>query len=200
MEGEAMKKNWLRGVLLGVSLALLLGGGAVLANGMTATVNWDCFPCWPGDWGPEAEGLPSAEYILQLSVAGLNPMLPLCSEGYFPGVGWTGECMGEPVGTTSYRWYMIASCEEDEFCIWVGELEDEPVICFDGVEYGELRFKVWQEDDAVVVNGPVWRSAIFAEVCEVEEEFVPEPGSMLLLGSGLMGLAGYATLRWRARQ
>jgi hypothetical protein len=34
--------------------------------------------------------------------------------------------------------------------------------------------------------------------CEVE--FVPEPGSILLLGSGLAGLAGYATLRWRARE
>ncbi len=28
-------------------------------------------------------------------------------------------------------------------------------------------------------------------------EFVPEPGSVLLLGSGLMGLAGYAGLRYR---
>jgi hypothetical protein len=39
----------------------------------------------------------------------------------------------------------------------------------------------------------------FAEVCEVEKEFVREPGIMVLLGSGLAGLAGYATLHWRSR-
>ena len=48
-------------------------------------------------------------------------------------------------------------------------------------------------------NGDVDTASFrFAEVCEVE--FVPEPGSILLLGSGLAGLAGYATLRWRARE
>jgi len=35
---------------------------------------------------------------------------------------------------------------------------------------------------------------------EFEPEFVPEWGSIALLGSGLAGLAGYATLRWRTRE
>ena len=34
----------------------------------------------------------------------------------------------------------------------------------------------------------------------VQEELVPEPGNMLLLGSGLAGLADYATLRLRSGQ
>ncbi|NIN65637.1 MAG: PEP-CTERM sorting domain-containing protein [Anaerolineae bacterium] len=34
---------------------------------------------------------------------------------------------------------------------------------------------------------------------EEEPEFVPEPGSVMLLASGLMGLAGYAGLRRRRR-
>jgi hypothetical protein len=36
------------------------------------------------------------------------------------------------------------------------------------------------------------------EPCEAE--FVPEPGSILLLASGLAGLAGYGALRWRTRE
>jgi uncharacterized repeat protein (TIGR01451 family) len=36
-------------------------------------------------------------------------------------------------------------------------------------------------------------------VTAAEEEFVPEPGSLILMGSGLLSLAGYATARRRGR-
>ena len=34
---------------------------------------------------------------------------------------------------------------------------------------------------------------------DLEEEFVPEPGTLLLLSTGLLGLGGYASLRLRSR-
>jgi hypothetical protein len=67
-------------------------------------------------------------------------------------------------------------------------------------EYGKWVWKLWQEErtqNGRVTAGPIFASFRYAETCE--EEFVPEPGAIMLLGSGLAGLAGYATLRWRTR-
>lgn len=48
--------------------------------------------------------------------------------------------------------------------------------------------------------GTICLNPCAVEEPEVVEEFVAEPGTIMLLGSGLMGLAGYATLRWRTRE
>ena len=58
-------------------------------------------------------------------------------------------------------------------------------------------YAVWQEWDGT--DWDIYFSYLPAPVscCVVEEEFVPEWGSIALLGSGLAGLAGYASLRWR---
>lgn len=51
------------------------------------------------------------------------------------------------------------------------------------------------------LGSPSLQNVTLTRVCELEEEqvfsedFVPEPGTLLLLGSGIAGIAGYAALR-----
>ena len=45
-------------------------------------------------------------------------------------------------------------------------------------------------------SGLIWAAGLY----QAQAEFVPEPASVLLLGSGLASLAGYAALRWRTRE
>jgi hypothetical protein len=196
-----MKKHWLRGMLLGVSLALLLAGGAALAQGLI-TLDQECLPCWPFYFGEGGE-LPTEEYVLRITATGLDPAQLGCEQWTPPGLDpYLPGCSEGPVGEGPLVSYIAAGCDEQVQCIWRQSFEDGPDDCTDLI-FGEWRVDGWQqpegEPDPPAVM-PYSFTFQIAEVCEEAVEFVPEPGTIALLGSGLAGLAGYAALRWRNRK
>jgi hypothetical protein len=82
-----VKRHWLRGMLLGVSLALLLAAGAALAQGRTyVEVGKPCITCFDGN--PEDV---TAEYLLPVTVGGWGQAQAICGEVTSPvGSMWWG--------------------------------------------------------------------------------------------------------------
>ena len=193
-----MKKNWLRGLLLGLSMALLLTGGIALAQSLQVTP--DCFQCFPGSKGEFVDQQPGFPYSYRFNSCGWEPGEPLATRETFANGGPPHYSPGnaDGLGCISSGGPWGWTCEGDP-AHHTPEADAAPTgFIFPDDYWGPFEFCVGpMANPEVSANAIVCRTILFAEVCEVE--FVPEPGSILLLGSGLAGLAGYAALRWRTR-
>ncbi len=182
-----MRKRGLRGVLLGVSLALLLAGGVALAQGLFFTVDKECVEC-----SPDTEKPTESRYLLGWTYGGFNPQYELCERATHNGVLLYDVCgdVPSPDPCSIMVWF---PCSGQYY-------GSAPVPGLDAdvsngliIPLGEWVVRYYQE----IPGAPYpWAEDTFvvAEDCSAYE-FVPEPGSMLLLGSGLLGVAGYAALR-----
>jgi hypothetical protein len=191
-----MKKYWLRGMLLGVSMALLLAGGVALAASLDVDVVPKCTGCWDGPWDQVPE-----EYIFTVIIADWDARYQYCNWWTIAGEIWAPDHCWTPWDDPNYELYFIPCGGWPMYIGPVPELsgslgaQDGATNNADGAPYGEMRIRGWQvetgESDEVA-----W---LYAEDC-FAATFVPEPGTIVLLGGGLAGLAGYATLRWRTRE
>lgn len=87
-----------------------------------------------------------------------------------------------------------------------GECVNLGLFLIDVEAYGEAAYvgSAWWPAN-LMPNGATELPDDLALVCLAEEpveeeEFVPEAGTLALLGTGLAGLSGYAALRWRSRR
>jgi hypothetical protein len=191
-----------------VALSLDIGAPPATPNSATEMLSlWfeDEPTVGDGQWAAsDCSQNPDEGYFSSLYTVGASPQ----DSDTLGTMAQTGGCVWSqsPAGyTRAFGWG--SSNWELRVDLSDSALQAAPGECvFLGVYVGSAHFSGPQ----VLASGAAeWPEGIFGiqspdvlgEVCLAEEsEFVPEQGTMALLGTGLAGLSGYATLRWRSRR